>query len=117
MSQCQPGTVINLPDAEGYLSGKTSLVSQTCTWEINAQQGQKVDISIIDFEPKPSGQPCNSLGYIADNEANKNVTMCKPSQRAQHVYASKGRNIQMFLNSHAQGEDVEGYVLHYKGRR
>ena len=121
--KCITENPISLQDNEGYISGSSisnpNHRSSHCIMEIAAQQGQNVDVSIIDFQPLSSSQTCSQLGYVIDTEANKNISICKPHQRSAHIYQSKGRKVQIQLNSNDKQPDrtKEEYVIHYKGKQ
>ena len=88
----------------------------TCPWKISAQQGQKVDISIIDFNPNAASQSCETLGYITEPSEKRNETICKPSQRDQHLYSSKSSSVVIQLYPNDKETSSKGYILHYKGK-
>ena len=107
---------------EGYISTKIAAEegwgSLACPWRLDAQQGQQVDISVIDFNPSDK-QNCEPIGYIYDVDSKKNITMCKSNQRNSVIHKSSGKSvmIQLTANGLASDETAEGILVFYKSKQ
>ena len=115
-SHCTQQGFISAPQPEGYITTTQNEVNtMKCPWHIEAQQGQKIDITIIDFSPVANGQSCQTLGYITEPSEKKNETICKSSQRDQHLYSSKSSSAIIQLFASETSSTTQGYILYYKG--
>lgn len=99
----------------GFLDGSNRIcgtVSQP--WIVDAPDGQKIRISLIDFGSSTSGQfleqrrlPCKSYGVIVDNATKRNQTICGGGARREiELYTSTGNVVDIFLNP--SSENVNG---------
>ena len=114
---CNDKNGLILHSTTGYLSNSLSSEkgwgSLQCPWLITAQQGQKVDISIIDFNPNQK-QTCQKVGYVFDVDLKRNITMCKPNERNGYVHTSSGKSVKIQIYSHIMESD--SFLIHYKGK-
>ena len=119
---CTHDDYVSLPKPEGYLSAKqakeTGAGSLACPWQLAAQQGQRINISIIDFNPITDVTNCVPIAFITDIKSRENRTVCKPNERSQHVFSSKGNSVQIQIITSTTGTlNAEEFLLHYRGKK
>ena len=76
-------------------------------WTIQAQPGQTINISLIDFEwqPQDDKQDVKShkvkarrYGYLLDKFSGKNISVTGNSTRERHLLVSNGSSVHLVLN-------------------
>ena len=50
---CQPGKYVELPGPSGYISSQSlhATGSWMCPWRLEAEPGQRINITLFDFQP------------------------------------------------------------------
>ena len=110
--------------------------SRSHPWLLEAQTGQQVNISLLDFSGH--GQQtqvdtrglvideCGSghvqYGYVVDKSSKNNVSVCSTAvqQRHKHVYISSGNSVEIFLpqkiiTATEDDETPVNYLLAFEG--
>ena len=59
---CLPGTSISLSGPEGFVSSHTE--STPCLWRIEADPGQQISVSLINFNVNHGQAGTKQLGYV-----------------------------------------------------
>ena len=118
--QCKHADYVTPPGPEGYISPKAARESNagslTCPWQLVAQQGQRINVSIIDFNPVTDAINCIPIAYITDIKSRENRTVCKSNERNQHAYLSTNNTMQIQILTTSESVDYqEEFLLHYKG--
>ena len=118
-TECDASKVIELHSSEGYISSQkkdSTIDSFNCPWLIKAQQGQQVDISMVDFNPSKE-QNCVIVGYLFDEDSKQNITICKPRQRDTHLHLSRGKSIKIQIVTDTNLNKRHGmFLINYKGK-
>ena len=117
-SASRPG-YLPLSRSEGYISAKVAMDTRggslKCPWQLAAQHGQRINVSIVDFHPVIHTANCIPVAYITDVTAKENRTVCKLYERNGHVYLSEGNNIQIQLITASSSMQNQEFLLHYEG--
>ena len=118
--QCTQADYLPLLGSEGYVSAKlakdTGAGSLNCPWQFSAQQGQRINISIIDFHPHRDTTTCIPIAYITDINTKENWTICKPTERNHHAYLSESNSVQIqIITVPSTLRTHETLLLHYEG--
>ena len=116
---CSDGGSMDITGTEGYISRALSTAesgrgSPECPWILSALPGQRINITMIDFQPRDSST-CHYLGHMKDLHTNQDKRICKSSTRERHLYVSTGTEIQVQLKTLASDES-EDFLLYYKGK-
>lgn len=111
-----PTHIVGSSDGSNRICGTMSQ-----PWIVDAPDGQRIRISLLDFRASTSGQvleqtrlPCNSYGVIVDKVSKRNNTICGGGgQREIEVYTSTGNGVEIYLNpsSQAVNSDKRGQFL------
>ena len=108
--------------------------SRSHPWLLEAQTGQQVNISLLDFSRHGRRTPLDTrglvsddcspahvqYGYIVDNTNKNNVSICSTDaqQRHKHVYQSAGNLIEIVLTHHQlTGDETlpSNFLLAFEG--
>jgi len=101
--------------------------SRSHPWLLEAQTGQKVNISLLDFSGHGQRSQLDTrglvsddcspshvqYGYIVDKTNKNNVSICSAAarQRYKHVYLSSGSSVEVVLTS----TNTSNFLLAYRG--
>ena len=108
-SETQP---IELTSNAGYISnGNTAVGSINCPWLIRGQQGQRINITVIDTDPKATEGHCESVGLIKDIHDNKEINICRHTERQKHVYLSTHPKVEMKLTAKS-----DTFLVYFEGK-
>ena len=110
--------------------------SRSHPWLLEAQTGQQVNISLLDFSGHGQrtqldtrglvSDECGSgrvqYGYVVDKSSKNNVSVCSTAvqQRHKHVYISSGNSVEIFLpqkiiTATEDDETPVNYLLAFEG--
>jgi len=110
--------------------------SQSHPWLLEAQTGQKVNISLLDFSGHGRRTQLDTRGLVSDNcspahvqygyivdKSNKNnVSICSTAaqQRHKHVYQSNGNMVEIVLSqeqtTNEDGDTPMNFLLAFEGK-
>jgi len=107
--------------------------SRSHPWLLEAQTGQQVNISLLDFsghgrrtQLDTRGDDCSpshvQYGYIVDKTNKNNVSICSTDAqlRHKHLYQSTGNLVEIVLNTHQiANKDVDtpqNFLLAFEGK-
>ena len=135
---CDDGE-IKVTAEEGYIAGGSDLTpegmttqSVPCTWIIEAQTGQRINITMINFNYKGlkgyrygyrrrghTGITCTDVATITDEDIEKNIRLCEDQPRQTQVYLSSSDTVKLQIIQRAatsKSQALAGlFLLHYKG--
>ena len=118
--QCKRSNYHPLPGLDGYISTTvakdTNAGSLNCPWQLAAQQGQRINISLIDFHPLTDTLDCIPVAYITEVKSHENRTVCKPNERNQHILISNSNIMHIQLVPSTSIDSQEALLLHYEGK-
>jgi len=118
------------PSSENSVSGRQRVRcgSRSHPWLLEAQTGQQINVSLLDFSGHGGrtqmdtrglvSDNCNpahvQYGYIVDKTNKNNVSICSTAsqQRYKHVYLSSGNSVEIVLTS----SNTSNFLLAYQGR-
>ena len=103
--------------------------SRSHPWVLEAQTGQKVNISLLDFSGHGretqldtrglASDYCSparvQYGYIVDKTNKKNVSICSTSAEHKHVYQSQGNLIEIVFMLEKLMKNGNGFLLAVEG--
>ena len=102
-------------------------------WTLEAQTGQQINISLLDFSGHVDtlaaaaaaaghdGRHCPvQLAYIIDRMSSaptNNHSICPPANRRKHVYTSRGNKLEIVLTDQASGGEETGrtFLIGFEG--
>jgi len=106
--------------------------SRSRPWLLEAQTGQQVNISLLDFighgrrtqlDTHDDCSPAHvQYGYIVDKTNKNNVSICSTDaqQRHKHLYQSTGNLVEIVLNPHQtaneDGDTPQNFLLAFEGK-
>ncbi len=135
---CEDGE-IKVTAEEGYIAGGSDLhiegkatPSVPCTWNIEAQTGQRINITMINFNYKGikgyrygyrrrghTGITCTDVATVIDGDTEKNIRLCEDQPRQTQVYLSSGDTVKLQIiqrSATSKSQALAGlFLLHYKG--
>ena len=105
--------------------------SRSHPWLLEAQTGQQVNISLLDFSGQTQldtrglvSDDCSparvQYGYIVDKTNKNNVSICSTNdqQRHKHIYQSAGNLVEIFITGHRQDDahnEHKNFLLAFQG--
>lgn len=132
MSLCGPSQQ-TVPSLEGYLSSltayNTGIGSHTCPWVLRAHPGQRFQLTLLYFWPRPSGggtageespgdsaDLCYNLGTVKEHHRqHASIMLCgqELDQRTHHIYTSTSHSVQVYLKANSP---PPVFLIKYKGQ-
>lgn len=127
---CKSCDAAKLPESVGYIasivSGKTNCGTTRCPWIIEGLEGQRINITILDFSHDydkhaqksiTSEKSCSKVSdYVFIKEASTTVSMsiCGHSQRKRHLYTSKGSRVEIVISVTSERDTWGHYLLRHE---
>ena len=111
---------MEIRNAAGYISSSMAATdigwgSSKCPWLITALPGQRINITMIDFQPLASSQRnCQQLGSIKDLRNEHEITICKDVKRMQHLYTSSGAQVEIRIDKFLEADKL--ILVYYNGK-
>ena len=119
-----------LPEAlSGYISNfvtlETSKGSADCPWMIQAEHGQQINITLIDFArsaPTKTNSAsndydiCHVYAVIRERSRPKGLTVCGGQERERHIYTSVGHAVEIRVLGTSTDKDPPYFLLKYEGK-
>ena len=111
----------SVDNVEGYISStfltspESAIDDISCIWLLKAQQGQVINITLIDFNPSDKQQSCHALGYVKDLLSGREIIICQTLRRENHVWTSSGSELEIQIGTVDTLNDKDSFILHYKG--
>lgn len=122
------GQPISVQEAEGYIASivtrETGAGSTHCPWIIRVASGQRINVTLYDFDVTPAsirGDKCHVYAVIRDVRLSKKsstseVTVCGGGdKRAKSVFLSESNAIEIEIMSGGLTDTVPYFLLHYTG--
>ena len=96
--------------------------SGACPWLIEAQAGQKINITLLDFSDKSKltrntwvPNTCNRFGVIKEDAAPSDTPICKGQERERHLYTSVSHSVEIHVVSPEVLTQAGQFLLYYQG--
>ena len=96
--------------------------TDSCPWLIQAQPGQRINITLLDFaidtETKPT-RPidyCRAYAIIRDHQTGRSTTVCGGHVRESVVYLSQSNSVEVRIIRTAKRDDVDHFLLKYESK-
>ncbi len=136
---CENG-MIEVTAEEGYIAGGSDVIvedlttpSMPCTWILQAQPGQRINITMINFSYKGlkgyrygyrrhghSGITCTDVAMVTDGDTEQYIRLCEDQPRQTQVYLSSSDTIKLQMihrSASSKLQTLDGpFLLHYKGK-
>ena len=101
-SQCDSPYHIAVSSRKQYLSsdvtGRLGCGSEAAPWVLSAEEGQQINMTLIDFYWDDGGAECSvEYGYIIDGGRPDTVTFCGGQTRTRHLTISTGDVVQIVI--------------------
>ncbi len=103
-----------------YLTQKTGCGTHRAPWRVEAEPGQRINITMLDFGWKSDGfqstlgtPKCSVYGYILEGSLSINRTICGGTLRERHVYLSSSSNVDIAIATPKQ--DASNFLLNIEG--
>lgn len=125
---CSPTPINTSSHPVGYISNVPSVEvppePTRCSWNVRAQRGQRINITLYDFSVAIGRQTDNGVclvyAIIREEETQTEVTICRGSQRVRNVFTSETPNMEILIITDASSNyntDSEGqFMLKYEGK-
>ena len=121
---CKGPTDVSVNSRTAYLSSTTTLKtdcgSEAKPWLLKAKEGQRINITFIDFmweynsrSESPIGCPLK-YGYILDLANNDIVHLCGGLLRERSIYVSEGSSVQVMIGADVISE--VRFLIGYQGK-
>lgn len=130
--RCDVSEPITVTTAPGYLASVVTMDTgrggQDCPWRIEVQQGQKVNLTLLNFarigQPSewraasgadaPRPKVCYQLARIRERQYSRTLTECEgATPRDSHAYSSTSNVVEVDMNV-AKMHKVH-FLLHFEG--
>lgn len=114
---CGSSSYVKLMPYEGYISShvaqETGCGKSKTPWVLNVKDGQKINITLIDFSVDRSlysmTTKCHRYASIKEKTINKTTIICGGVYRVSHAYISKTNSIEISFLS----QNSENFLLQY----
>lgn len=131
MAGCRRNRSLKVSNTEGYLSSlETSqhgYGTADCPWEIRAEKGQTIKLSLLRFGPGRvaddpmsknygQGDVCYELATISEGSSKKIVTTCGGNDRQKTFYLSKHNNVVVEFLPKEVLKSLSPFFIKYQGR-
>ena len=104
-----------------YLTQKTGCGTHRAPWRVEAEPGQRINITMLDFGWKSEGfhstlgtHKCSAYGYILEPSLSTNRTICGGTLRERHAYLSSSSSVDIVLTTPEQ--DAVNFLLNIESR-
>ena len=106
-----------------YLADTTGCGSPRAPWRITVQPGQRIDISMLNFnwatdedtsQLSFGGTKCDAVGFIVDGSLGINKTICSRSARQGPIYTTSSSAADVIMTT-ATREDSRAFLLQITG--
>ena len=122
-----------LPDSAASSGGKSTLSFMECSWVIAAQSGQKINLTMINFDYSGvtghrrsyrrrghAGVSCTDVAMVTDGDTKQNIRLCEDQPREIQAYLSNSDSIELQIYNRALPSSSQTgnwlFLLHYKGK-
>ncbi len=128
---CRGSDFIRLSEPQGYISSAVTedlqLGSSMCPWMIQAQPGQKIIITLLDFalwvpnrkttarHPPETSGICHIYANIKERTMAGSVTVCGGDQRERTIYTSETDSVQIEVANMKLSKNVAYFLFKYEG--
>ena len=100
---CQDGGRAMVTSPTGFLSASAVTESQVdssgCPWVISASQGQRINVTLLEFGSGGSVEPgvecLRRYAIVTDISEHKDHNICASNKRLSHAFTSKGSTIEI----------------------
>ena len=109
-SLCETSSYVKLVSTEGYLASittdETGCGSASTPWIIQAEPGQRINVSLVDFTRFNVGvelghrseiHGCRRYAGIRERAVRTNLTVCAGDQRERHLYLSRSNSLEIAI--------------------
>ncbi|ELU03682.1 hypothetical protein CAPTEDRAFT_225483 [Capitella teleta] len=107
---CQSGGRALVTSKSGYLLSGPETGTHTCPWLISAADGQRVNITLFEFDPKgtswlpvnlPDGmnKPCRQYAIATDLSDQTDTSICSSGRRLSQAFLSKSSSVEIRIPS------------------
>jgi len=115
---CQSeGTVTIADQSAGVIASSEAIVGPSgvplCDWIIQAEAGQRINITLLDFTREHKHGHCDTYVIISDSDTGDVATICGGKQRHRHVYTSKSNIIHIQFTDLRQSSFQANFLLRY----
>ncbi len=130
------GLLPGSPASSGRGPGTAAASSSVgCSWVIAAQSGQKINLTMINFDYKGgvaghrhsyrrrghAGVACTDVAMVTDGDTKQNIRLCEDQPRETQAYLSTSDSIELQIYNRAlpgKTPSEKGlFLLQYKGKR
>ncbi len=121
--RCSPGYFPTLLTSPGTLSSlvtdETTCGSPQSPWVIEGAPGQRINVSVVNFERTASrnnqstGGACQLFGHIIERSLNINRSLCGGSTRESHLYTSTSNVIEIHVLPVMMRQMTTNFLLNY----
>ena len=128
-SRCRKGVSLPVTGSSGYLTSneaeKKNLGTETCPWNITVQAGQRINLTLFDFNAYGSmsaggsrqQEKCTIYAHIVETIGGsvQDTVVCASRKRQNIVYSSKTHTILVSIKKHPP-ESPPAFAFKYDGR-
>lgn len=125
-SQCQKSDFLKVTTPSGFLTSdvtwRTGCGTTSCPWLIEAERGQRINISLFDFSQGAKSVKTAKICYKyatlqEDSSITKDITMCSDTdhQLEGHIYLSDTNKVLVSLYTATSKEELHHFALKYEG--
>ena len=124
VSKCSASVTVKAGSKFSFLSSETTKQlgcgGEDNPWLLTAKEGQKINISFIDFYWKLKSRNEDNFnchdkyGYMVDEKTNDIVNLCGGLTRERNLYVSKGDRLQILIQRNIL--DDGNFLIGYKGK-
>ena len=124
---CSNGTILQAKTPDGFLGSITveenNCGSTFCPWILQANPGQKLNITLIDFAMSSQraqnnfGMPtvCYTYAVIKERGKAKDTSICGGRDRETSVYLSETNSVHIEVAGGKRGGNFRYFLLQYEG--
>ena len=123
-----------LPGLAASSGGRSASPYTGCPWVIAAQSGQKINLTIINFDYRGAttghrhsyrrkghtGVSCTDVAMVTDGDTKQNIRLCEEQTREMKAYLSNSDTIELQIYNRAlpsSSQSANGlFLIQYKGK-
>ncbi len=123
---CRSDGIVRLTDPVGIIAsvvvGELQSGSRPCPWVIQAQPGQKINITLLDFGSteedmgvgfRPS---CFKYGIIRERDFSSPTIICSDRVRERNLYLSQTNRVEIQFEQGQHAEKTPHFLIKYNSR-
>ncbi len=103
-----------------HLTHKTGCGTHRAPWRVEAEPGQRINISMLDFgwrseefQSTPGTPKCSTYGYVLERTLGINKTICGGTSRQRQAYLSSSSSVDIVITTTDQ--DTFNFLLSIEG--